>query len=99
MREAAAVPPLPGNPHLTQPQDEWIATKPRDKGPPLPEGFGRSEPDSPVVPPVDAGDAGSTPAEVVAELKADLAARPEAVTWAEQAKADGFRGIGDPWPD
>jgi hypothetical protein len=31
----------------------------------------------------------------IAGLQADLAARPEAVAWREQAEADGFRGLED----
>lgn len=85
----------PGNPHLHQPHQEWIATKPRDKGPPLPAGFGRTDPASPVVAPVDVGDAGDEPREVVAEMEDELDATPRALTWREQAEADGFRGVAD----
>lgn len=48
-----------------------------------------------MVSPIVVPELGPEPEEVVAELQANLAARPEAVAWRERAEADGFRGLED----
>lgn len=88
-----------GNPYINFSQDEFIRTKPRDKEPPLPKDFGRTDPKTPKEWAATA--LPSPPLPVVAtaikkeidEAMDDLRYSKAAQDWAQRAQQDGFRTL------